>query len=162
DVTQPGEIVSEQGDVIGGHDGLVHHTVGQRRGIRIAGPKPLYVLELKTDRNQLVVGDRERAVARRIGADGVSFTDGAWPEAEFAADAVVRYRGVPVPCAVRPGATEGEVEVVLRGGGTAELPIASPGQAIVFYRGDEVLGGGTIRHVEREAELSGRTGEVAE
>ncbi|HEX5103298.1 MAG TPA: aminomethyltransferase beta-barrel domain-containing protein, partial [Pirellulaceae bacterium] len=71
------------------------------------------------------------------------------------------YRGMPVPCTVCPGATHGEVEVELRGT-AAELPIASPGQAIVFYRGDEVLGGGTIRHVEREAELSGRTSEVAE
>jgi tRNA-specific 2-thiouridylase len=161
DVTQPGEIVDEQGSVIGGHEGLVHHTVGQRRGIRIAGPKPLYVLELKTASNQLVVGDRERAVARRLVADGVTFTDGAWPEAGFVADAVVRYRGVPTPCRVRPSAQPGEVEVDLLGEGRT-LPIASPGQAIVFYRDDEVLGGGTIRHVEREAELSGHNGEVAE
>jgi tRNA U34 2-thiouridine synthase MnmA/TrmU len=62
---------------------------------------------------------------------------------------------------VRPGSTAGEVEVELQGS-AANLPIASPGQAIVFYRGDEVLGGGTIRHVEREAELSGRTGKEAQ
>jgi tRNA-specific 2-thiouridylase len=160
-VTQPGEIVTEQGSVIGGHDGLVHHTVGQRRGIRIAGPKPLYVLELKTASNQLVVGDRERAVARRVVADSVTFTDGAWPGNGFTAEAVVRYRGIPTACRVWPSVQPGEVAVELLGDART-LPIASPGQAIVFYRDDEVLGGGTIRHVEREAELSGHNGEVAE
>jgi tRNA-uridine 2-sulfurtransferase len=161
DVTRPGEIVSEQRDVIGAHEGLVHHTIGQRRGIRIAGPKPLYVLELDTVRNQLVVGDRSRAVARRITADGVSYTSGAQPAGPFEADAVVRYRGVPAACMVRPGDNEGQVEIELLGD-AEKLPIASPGQAIVFYRDDEVLGGGTIRHVDREAELSGRKVEVAQ
>ena len=160
DVTRPGEIVSEEREVIGSHDGLVHHTVGQRRGIRIAGPKPLYVLELDTARNQLVVGDRERAVARRITAEGVSFTNGEWPTASFPADAVVRYRGVPVPATVQPSAKPDIVEIELIGD-PKSLPVASPGQAIVLYGGDEVLGGGTIRRVEREAELSGHKVEVA-
>lgn len=161
DVTRPGEIVSEARNVIGTHEGLVHHTIGQRRGIRIAGPKPLYVLELDTARNQLVVGDRSRAVARRIFADGVSYTSGVWSTESFAADAVVRYRGVPAPCLVRPGEGVGEVEIDLLGPAEG-LPIASPGQAIVFYRQDEVLGGGTIRRVDREAELSDREVEVAQ
>lgn len=161
DVTQPGVIVNEQREPIGTHDGLVHHTIGQRRGIRIAGPRPLYVLELDTDRNQLVVGARERAVARTIGADGVSFTSGIWPDQPFAADAVVRYRGVPVPCTVIPeSSATGTVRVELLGE-PESLPIASPGQAIVFYRRDEVLGGGTIRTVERESALRGDQVEVA-
>ena len=150
DVTQPGQIVNEQREVVGAHDGLVHHTIGQRRGIRIAGPTPLYVLELDTTRNQLVVGDRSRAVARQIVADGVSFTNGAWPLEPFAADAVVRYRGTPVPCRVTPGDHCGHAVVDLLAEGDL-LPVASPGQAIVFYAGDETLGGGTIRSVERAA-----------
>src|SRR5687767_13153235 len=93
DVTRPGEIVTDDGAVIGAHEGLVHHTIGQRRGIKIAGPKPLYVLDLDTARNRLVVGARERAVARRITADGISFTSGEWPAEPFASDIVVRYRG---------------------------------------------------------------------
>jgi len=149
DVTRPGAIVTEYGASIGEHAGLVHHTVGQRRGIRIAGPSPLYVLNLDTARNELVVGPRENAVARGIEADGVQFTTGAWPELPFAAEAVVRYRGNPVPCRVTPHST-GHVSVDLIGERTA-LPIASPGQAIVFYLQDEVLGGGTIRSVQRDA-----------
>src|SRR4051794_26953723 len=149
DVTRPGAIVTEDGAAIGEHAGLVHHTVGQRRGIRIAGPSPLYVLNLNTARNELVVGPRENAVARGIEADGVQFTSGAWPALPFAAEAVVRYRGNPVPCRVTPHSA-GHVSVDLIGERTA-LPIASPGQAIVFYLQDEVLGGGTIRSVQRDA-----------
>jgi tRNA-specific 2-thiouridylase len=161
DVTRLGEIVNEQREVIGGHEGLVHHTIGQRRGIRIAGPAPLYVLELDITRNQLVVGARTRAVARRISADGVTFTSGEWPEEPFAADAVVRYRGVPARCLVRPANNPGRVEVELTGAAES-LPVASPGQAIVFYRHDEVLGGGTIRGVRREAEVAARNVGVAQ
>jgi tRNA-specific 2-thiouridylase len=161
DVTRPGPIVNEQQEVIGGHNGLVHHTIGQRRGIGIAGPAPLYVLELDPARNQLVVGDRARAVARQVQADGVTFTSGEWPTQAFTAEAVVRYRGVPTPCRVLPGLTPGEADVELLGE-AGSLPVASPGQAIVFYRDDEVLGGGTIRGVRREAEIGARNGGVAQ
>ncbi len=161
DVTRPGEIVDESRTVIGEHEGLVHHTIGQRRGIKIAGPKPLYVLELDTKRNQLIVGDRDRAVARTVGADGISFTSGTWPSAPFGAEAVVRYRGVPVACTVTPGPEgSGTAEIALHGAAT-QLQVASPGQAIVFYLHDEVLGGGTIRTVERESALRGEHIEVA-
>jgi tRNA-specific 2-thiouridylase len=160
DVTRPGVIVDEAGVEVGQHEGLVHHTIGQRRGIRIAGPSPLYVLELDTARNELIVGGRERAVARTIEADGVSFTDGQWPVESFEADAVVRYRGIPGACLVEPDPSGATVRVTMLGSGD-QLPIASPGQAIVFYRHDEVLGGGTIRSVDREAASSGHQVEVA-
>ena len=151
DVTRPGEIVADDGRVIGEHEGLVYHTIGQRRGIKLAGPKPLYVLELDTVRNQLMVGARERATARLITADGISFTSGAWPTEPLSCEIVVRYRGTPVPARVRPqDQATGTAEIELLTAANA-LPVASPGQAIVFYREDEVLGGGTIRTVVREA-----------
>jgi tRNA-specific 2-thiouridylase len=151
DVTVPGEIVDAGGTVIGEHKGLVHHTIGQRKGINIPHRKsePLYVLKLEPVGNRLVVGSREEAAAREIVADGVRMTDDGWPEGEFSCDAVVRYRGMPAPAKVTLGpAGSGEATVVLTG---EERPIAAPGQALVFYRGDEVLGGGTIRDVRREA-----------
>jgi tRNA-specific 2-thiouridylase len=162
EVTRPGEIVTDDGAVIGAHEGLVHHTIGQRRGIKVAGPKPLYVLELDTARNQLVVGARERAVARQVTADGVSFTCGQWPAEPFECDIVVRYRGVPVPARVRPldeAAGTAGIELLAE---PDALPVASPGQAIVFYLHDEVLGGGTIRTVVREAVASGGSGGAAQ
>jgi len=147
DVTVPGEIVTSDGAVVGKHRGLVHHTVGQRRGIGIAAPKPYFVLHLDTAANHLVVGSREEAEARTLTIGDVSLTAGTWPAEPFLADAVVRYRGAPAAARVTLGA-EGSASA------TASMidehgPIASPGQAVVFYRGDEVLGGGTIQAVAR-------------
>ena len=146
DVTRPGDIVDAAGEKVGEHRGLVNHTVGQRRGLGIAAGQPLYVLGLDQAANRLTVGTRDQARARAADAEGVSFTDGTWPGEPFAADAVVRYRGQPIPATVTPAdAGSGLVRVTFTGDG----PIASPGQAIVFYRGDEVLGGGTIASVAR-------------
>ena len=151
DVTRPGEIVDAAGTVVGEHRGLVHHTVGQRRGIRVAGPRPLYVLELAPASNRLVVGGRDEAVARGMRAEGVAMVDGSLPDDVFACDVVVRYRGQPTPASIRfDPAQSGTAEIALAGD-PAGWPIASPGQAVVFYRGDEVLGGGTIQSVERAA-----------
>lgn len=151
DVERPGAIVDEQGAVIGEHRGLVHHTVGQRRGLGIAAPEPLYVLHLDTADNRLMVGSRARAVARRVDAGDVTLTSGAWPDAPVACEAMVRYRGQRVPATVTFGpAGSGTASIAFTAAADA-LPIASPGQAIVFYDGDEVLGGGDIRVVERAA-----------
>ncbi|MGB3329006.1 MAG: tRNA 2-thiouridine(34) synthase MnmA [Thermomicrobiales bacterium] len=152
DVTVPGDIVTTDGTVIGAHKGLVHHTVGQRRGIGIAAPKPYFVLHLDTAANNLVVGDREEAEAKGLAITDVSIIAGSWSQEPFLADAVVRYRGVPAAARIELGAEGARTA-------TAELlgtrsPIASPGQAVVFYRGDEVLGGGTIQAVERRGARS--------
>ena len=147
DVARPGEVVDASGTVLGQHRGLVHHTVGQRRGIGIAAPEPLYVLGLDPEVNRLVVGSRDQAAVRIIHAGGVALTDGTWPQAPLKADIVVRYRGTPVHATVTFGAAgSGEATIVIAGSGL----IASPGQATVFYHGDEVLGGGTIARVERD------------
>jgi len=146
DLAGAGDIVTAEGSVIGTHRGLVRHTVGQRRGLGIGGTKPYFVLRLDTEGNRLVVGDRQQAQSRRVRITDVSFTSGAWPE-PFSCDVVVRYRGVPARARVIP---QSEQEA------TAEVdfghecgPVASAGQAIVFYREDVVLGGGTIQSVER-------------
>ncbi|MGC4193288.1 MAG: tRNA 2-thiouridine(34) synthase MnmA [Thermomicrobiales bacterium] len=147
DVTVPGEIVTTDGTVIGKHRGLVHHTVGQRRGIGIAAPKPYFVLHLDTSANHLVVGEREEAEAKTLIIGDVSLTAGTWPADPFPADAVVRYRGAPAAARIAPGDAEARTATAALIG--EHGPIASPGQAVVFYRGDEVLGGGTIQAVER-------------
>jgi tRNA-specific 2-thiouridylase len=147
DVTVPGDIVNESGEVLGQHRGLVHHTVGQRRGIGIAAPRPYFVLHLDTSANQLIVGERERAQATSIVASDVSFTSGAWPNAPFQCAAVVRYRGAPADAVVTPDPEAGRTLSIAFEPGQG--PIASPGQAIVLYDGDKVLGGGTISQVER-------------
>jgi tRNA-specific 2-thiouridylase len=152
DVTRPGEIVDEAGTVVGEHKGLVHHTVGQRKGIGIARPQPLYVLNLDTKQNRLMVGSRERAVARQVAADGFAFTSDRWPTTSIECRAMVRYRGQLNDVVVTPGAAGSGTATVRFVGPMSGLPIASPGQAIVLYANDEVLGGGTIRTVERATE----------
>ncbi|MDQ4099133.1 MAG: tRNA 2-thiouridine(34) synthase MnmA [Chloroflexota bacterium] len=150
DVTRPGEIVSSAGDVLGQHRGLVHHTVGQRRGIGIAAPKPYFVLRLDTRRNQLVVGSREEAEASSLAVEAVSLTAGVWSSEPFPAEVTVRYRGTPSAATVELGP---EADRTARITFTGERgPVASPGQAVVLYRGDEVLGGGTIRDVARRGD----------
>jgi tRNA-specific 2-thiouridylase len=146
DVSRPGEIVDTGGRVVGAHRGIVHHTVGQRRGLGIAARAPLYVVGLDPDANRVVVGSRAEAAAQELALEAVSLTAGAWPGAPFAIEAVVRYRGTPYPAEVRLGpAASGEATLSFTGDG----PVASPGQAVVFYQGNEVLGGGTIRAVGR-------------
>ena len=144
DVTRPGEVVNVSGETLGEHRGLVHHTVGQRRGLGIAAKEPLFVIRLEPDHNRLVVGSRKEAAAREISLERVTLTSGVWPDDAFEAEAMVRYRGALASAVVTLGPTgTGTAQVRFAGEG----PIASPGQALVLYRGDEVLGGGTIGSV---------------
>ncbi len=144
DVARPGPVVDTSGRVLGDHRGVVHHTVGQRRGLGIPGKDPLYVLRLEPAANRVVVGPRYAAAAHSLQAANVALTDGRWPAAPFPVEAMVRYRGATTPATVTLGPTgSGGATVVFDGEG----PVASPGQAIVFYRDDEVLGGGTIDQV---------------
>ncbi len=150
DVTVPGDIVDPAGSVIGQHKGLVNHTVGQRKGIGIPRPEALYVLNLDTSRNRLMVGSRADATAAEATAEAVTLIDGTWPAESFECEAVVRYRGAPSRAMVQLGPRGSGAATVTF---TGDRPIASPGQAVVFYRGDEVLGGGTISRVVRSGSV---------
>ncbi|MBA2246837.1 MAG: tRNA 2-thiouridine(34) synthase MnmA [Chloroflexia bacterium] len=144
DLTGPGPIVTGDGEVLGEHRGLVHHTVGQRRGLGLtANTRPWFVLRLDTSANELVVGSRDQARVRSLELTDVSFTSGTWPEGAFRSDIVVRYRGEPGEGRVVPGPSGSRTAGVTFG--THGGPVASPGQAVVFYDGDTVLGGGTIQ-----------------
>jgi len=146
DAAQPGEVVTSDGRRIGEHRGVLHHTIGQRRGLGIQSKEPLYVLRLEPTTNRVVVGGKDEASTRSLTAERTTFIDGRWPDAARTCDAVVRYRGAPHRCTVQP-VEEGRATITFDGPG----PIASPGQAVVLYSGDDVLGGGTIEHVTRGA-----------
>ncbi len=147
DVTRPGDIVTAAGEKIGEHRGLVRHTIGQRRGLGIPRAKPLYVMRLDTETNELIVGDRKDAEAPAVMTERVTFTSGAWPAEPLSCSVSVRYRGTPVPAIVT---ADPEQQGVARIDFPEDRPIAAPGQAIVFYDGDEVLGGGTIATIVRD------------
>ena len=141
---RPGEIVDTAGRVLGSHQGLIHYTIGQRRGLGIGGlADPLYVLRLDVDRSQVVVGPKEMLATRRVPLREVNWLgDGALTHtAERPVEVRVRSTRPPLPAVLRPlSATEAEVELTVAEEGV------SPGQACVFYdpEGSRVLGGGWI------------------
>jgi tRNA-specific 2-thiouridylase len=134
-----GEIVSTAGEVLGRHGGVHGYTVGQRRGLGLAGPAPRYVVRLEADRARVVVGSAEEASAAAFRVREASWVAGAPPPGPVEVTVKVRHRHEGEAGLVRP---EGE------GGAAVELarPVrgVAPGQAAVFYDGEEVLGGGRI------------------
>jgi tRNA-specific 2-thiouridylase len=143
-LTDPGDIVDLRGNVLGRHNGLLHYTVGQRRGIGVAGPEPYFVLRLDLKGNRLVIGTREEMGFSTILANQVDFVSGVVPSCTLECEVSVRYRGNRYAAGVEP-LGDGRARVHF----TGDMPsAAAPGQAVVFYHGDEVLGGGTIQAAE--------------
>lgn len=136
---QPGPIVDLKGHEIGRHDGLPLYTVGQRRGLGIAAAHPLYVIELDTARNALVVGPLEALERRSLRAVMISFVSEVWPTEPFECLAQVRAHAAAVPVQVFPS-EPGSLRVEF----ARPQRAVTPGQAVVLYQGDEVLGGGRI------------------
>jgi tRNA-specific 2-thiouridylase len=134
-----GEVVDGAGRALGRHPGIHHFTVGQRRGLRVAGGRRLYVTGLDARRNRVVVGEGPALEAPGARLSSVSWIAGEPPAGPVRARVCVRYRheGVAAEIAARPG---GGAELRF------EVPVRAlaPGQAAVFYDGDAVLGGGWI------------------
>lgn len=145
--TEAGDIVDTTGRVLGRHRGLVHYTVGQRKGLGVAAENPLYVLRLDLDRGRLVVGEKADLAVSRIHADGFRALVADLPAPGTAGlRARVRHRHAGAPVA----------DWTLDGGRlTVDLaePVdgAAPGQGLVLYQDDVVLGGGRIFDPDRTA-----------
>ncbi len=133
-----GDVVDRQGRLLGRHRGLECYTVGQRRGLGIPGPEPLYVLEIQPEANRLVVGPKAELFSAGLKASQVNWLIEP-PEGEIRATAVIRYRHPGVPARIVPtGSAEAEVFFA-----EPQAAVAA-GQAVAFYRNDRVLGGGWI------------------
>jgi len=140
---RPGPITDRRGNVLGQHKGLPLYTIGQRKGLGITGKEPLFVTEIDTARNLLIVGPLEELSRTELQAENVSFVDGRWPRASFRCLAQIRAHGAPAPVLVEP-VEEGLLQLRFDEGQRA----VSPGQAVVLYDGDVVLGGGRIAVAE--------------
>ncbi len=161
EAAEPGEIVHLGGAVLGRHDGIIHYTVGQRRGLGVASGEPLYVVALDAPRRRVIVGPRSALAVRRLELREVNWL-GDHPIESYGADGVellARVRSTRAPQPAKLTSVGGAVEVELLG---EETGVAS-GQACVFYEGEEagarVLGGGWIARSRRteaaEAALAG-------
>ena len=140
---EPGEIVHLDGRVLGAHRGVIHYTVGQRRGLGLGGGDPLHVLRLEPESRRVIVGPRAALGVARLRVAEVNWLgDGAFADAPpggWRAQARVRSTRPPAPARVLPEGAD-TATVVLE---TPEEGVA-PGQACVFYDGARVLGGGWI------------------
>ena len=145
---EPGDIVDLAGNVLGRHRGVIHYTIGQRRGLGIGGlGDPLYVVRLDPDSRHVVVGPRKALATRTVPVAEVNWLGGGDFASAGEREITVRIRSTrpPAPAILRPtGATTAEVELI-----EAEEGV-SPGQACVFYEAGStrVLGGGWITMTE--------------
>ena len=140
EIATAGKIVTRDGRVLGEHQGLPYYTIGQRKGLGIASPLPLYVLGKNAGTNTLIVGPAEELGQSELLALNVNWTSGRRPQTPFRAQVKIRYT-----------AREAAAQVVPLDGGTkarvrfdAPQRDITPGQAAVFYQDDVVVGGGLI------------------
>jgi tRNA-specific 2-thiouridylase len=139
DLAQPGPIVDREGTVLGQHPGIIHFTVGQRRGIGLAAPHPLYVLEIQARDNTIVVGPNKELYKAALLAGRLNWI--AWPRIDrpLRGSARIRYKHKETPANIIPLPGE-KVSVEF----DRPQRAVTPGQSVVFYDGDVVLGGGII------------------
>jgi tRNA-uridine 2-sulfurtransferase len=137
---EAGELVTVSGKVVGRHTGVQHFTVGQRRGLGIAAPRPLYVLQIDPDARRVTVGEEKELWRDSLEARDINWI--AWPALEepIEASVKIRYRHEPAFARIEPAG-----EAAVRVHFSEPQRAITPGQAAVFYRGEEVLGGGWIK-----------------
>jgi tRNA-specific 2-thiouridylase len=134
-----GEIVSSAGHVLGRHAGIHHFTVGQRKGLGVVAKSPMYVLRLEPAHDRVVVGTREELGSRDLHASGVSWISGEAPSGPLRCTARIRHRHADAPGTL-VSARDGMAAFTFD---DPQLAI-TPGQAVVFYDGEVVIGGGWI------------------
>ncbi len=140
---KPGDIIDQSGRVLGQHNGVHHYTIGQRKGLGIAAPQPLYVIGIDAGRNQVIVGDRTSANHPECIIQRLNWVSIPAPSAPIRAEAQIRYRSAAVPVTVIP---LDDGDETLRARLIFDEPQFSvtPGQAAVLYQHDLLLGGGLI------------------
>jgi tRNA-specific 2-thiouridylase len=134
-----GHIVDTAGNVLAEHDGIEQFTIGQRKGLGFAAGQRRYVLQIVPADNAVVVGDREELLASGLEASGVNWLVDVPTDRPLACEAKIRYRHTAAPALVTSSA-DGRAQVLF----ASPQHAVTPGQAVVFYDGSRVLGGGWI------------------
>ncbi len=134
-----GNFVNTKGEVLGRHKGIIHYTIGQRKGLNIALGKPAFVLEIRPETNEVVLGDNEELFTKTLRAKYLNFMAVEDIEGEMETFGKIRYNHKGAPCKIRrvgEDLLECEFEEPVRA--------VTPGQALVLYQGPYILGGGII------------------
>lgn len=139
EIPEGGDIVNKNGEKIGEHTGIHRYTIGQRRGLGIAHEKPLYVVQIERAKNQIIAGEKDDLDSYEFTAKGVNWVAFDEPTEPVRAEVKVRYRHEPAPATIHALA-DNRARIVF------DEPQAAitPGQATVFYNGEETVGGGWI------------------
>jgi tRNA-specific 2-thiouridylase len=135
-----GEIVTRAGKALGQHNGLANYTIGQRKGLGVQSPVPLYVLGKDASTNTLIVGEADELGTDELIADEVNWISGEAPRETFRAEVKIRYTAREAPAQVTPLAGGQQARVRF----DATQRDVTAGQAAVFYGGDLLVGGGII------------------
>ncbi len=136
---RPGDIVSTTGAKLGEHRGLAFYTIGQRKGLGLTAPKPLYVIGLDVSNNQIIVGSEEETFTQKMVVEKLNLISAPSLDSSMEVEVKIRYRTPAVPAIVYPP-REGFTRVDF----LQKQKAITPGQSAVFYRHDEVVGGGII------------------
>jgi len=140
---RPGDIVDAQGQLLGQHPGICFYTIGQRHGLGLAGGRPLYIIRIEPENNRIVLGPEEELYSHRLSAVGLNWISGKVPGGPVRAGARIRYRSREAEATLF--LNDDALDVHFK----QPQKAVTPGQAVVFYNMDEVLGGGTIESAER-------------
>ncbi len=133
-----GNFVDLEGNVLGTHKGIVHYTVGQRKGLGISLGRPRFVVRVDAERNEVVLGDNSDTFSPALEANELNFISGSVPTQPVRLTAKVRYSAKDVPVTVFVSGDKARAIF------DSPERAVTPGQAVVFYNGDEVVGGGTV------------------
>lgn len=141
ETVRPGDIVDTAGRRRGGHDGIAFYTIGQRKRVNVGSPIPLYVVGIDADTNTVTVGGEEDLRAEGLIADDINWVSLSGLQESRAVMAKIRYNMEPVEATVEPGPKDGEIAVHF----AQKQRSVTPGQSLVLYEADAVLGGATIQ-----------------
>lgn len=135
---QEGSFMNANGEQLGRHAGIVNYTIGQRKGLGVTFGKPMYVIDIDPNNNRVILGENDEVYKKDLWANQLNFIPFDSVEGPYSCEAKIRYSAKPAPCTIT--VMDDEVQVVF----DSPQRAITPGQAVVFYKGNQLIGGGTI------------------